>query len=122
MTEDMLQEKEKSEEAHFKLGEELRFKATARRNRMIGLWAARLIGLGPSESEAYAKEVVIADLDEPGDADVVRRLMADLTAKGIDVTEEAVAEEMKRLFAAALAELAKDYPMPLAPDHERVGD
>lgn len=121
MNDDMLHEKEKSEEAHFKLTEEFRFKATARRNRLIGLWAARLMGLGPAESEAYAKEIVLIDFDEPGDADVVGRLLRDLEDKGITVKEKEVAEELKRLYAVAVQELAKEYPMPLGPDHEQVG-
>lgn len=121
MNEDMLHEKEKSEEAHFKLSEELRFKATAKRNRMIGLWAAKLMGLGPAESEAYAKEIVLIDFDEPGDKDVVGRLLTDLEERGITVKEKEVVAEMKRLYAVAVQELAKEYPMPLGPDHEQVG-
>jgi hypothetical protein len=121
MTEDMLHEKEKSEEAHFKMGEELRFKATARRNRLIGLWAARMMGLGPAESEAYAKDIVMTDFEEPGDGDVVRRLMGDLEEKGVTIKEKEVVEELKRLYALAVQELAKEYPMPLGPDHEQVG-
>lgn len=121
MNDDMLHEKEKSEEAHFKLTEELRFKATARRNRLIGLWAARLMGLGPAESEAYAKEIVLIDFDEPGDADVVGRLLRDLEDRGVTVKEKEVTEELKRLYAVAVRELSKEYPMPLGPDHEQVG-
>lgn len=117
MTEDMFEEKEKSEEARFKLNEELRFKATARRNRKLGLWVADALGLGPAEADDYAQTLVLAGL-ELDDGEMAERLLADLK----DVSRKDVEKEMERLYAVALEEIAQDYPMPLGPDHERVGD
>lgn len=121
MAEDMFEEREKSEEARFKLNEEIRFKATAKRNRLLGLWAAELMGLAAAEADTYAREMVLAGL-ELNDAALAARLGGNLAEAGAEVEEKHVAEAMERLHAIALAEVARDYPMPLGPDHERVGD
>lgn len=93
--------RQKGYEAKFKRDKELEFKVMARRNKLLGLWAAELMDLKGAEGEAYAKEVVIADFDEPGDEDVYRKVFGDLTAKGIEVTEHKVRAEMTRLIAVA---------------------
>ena len=93
--------REKGYEAKFKRDKELEFKVIARRNKLLGLWAAELMDLKGAEGEAYAKEVVIADFDEPGDEDVYRKVFGDLTAKGIEVTEHKVRAEMTRLIGVA---------------------
>jgi hypothetical protein len=98
---DKFRERELSEEAKFKLDEERRFKA---------------------EAEAFAREVVISDLEEPGDRDVVRRVLREFAARGSEVGEDEVRTEMARLYALALEQLAEEYPAPLGPDHGRVGD
>jgi hypothetical protein len=96
--------REKAFESKFQKDQELQFKVTARRNKMLGLWAAEQIGLDGADAEAYAKEVVVADFDEPGDDDVVRKVLGDLQAKGVDVSERAVRREMDSLFEKAKQE------------------
>ena len=73
--------REEGFENQFAHDEELRFKAIARRNKMLGLWAAGLLGKSGADAEAYAKEVVLAEFDEGGDNDVVRKLVKDLAGK-----------------------------------------
>ncbi|MFZ9396457.1 MAG: DUF1476 domain-containing protein [Erythrobacter sp.] len=80
-------DRERGEEAKFAFDEENAFKITARRNRLLGEWAAGLMGLTEEETDAYRKAVVQADFEEAGEEDVVRKLLGDLTAAGCDVTE-----------------------------------
>jgi hypothetical protein len=93
--------REKGYEAKFRRDKELEFKVMARRNKLLGLWAAELMDMDATEGAAYAKQVVIADFDEPGDEDVYRKVFGDLTAKGIAVTEHKVRAEMTRLIGVA---------------------
>lgn len=86
--------------------QELAFKATARRNKLIGLWAAEQMGLPKDQAEAYAKDVVAADFEEAGDDDVVRKLMADLKAKGVDISEHRVRARLSELMAEARKQIA----------------
>lgn len=83
-------DRERAFETKFARDEEVAFRITARRNRLLGQWAAELMKLTPAETDAYAKAVVQADFEEAGDEDVVRKLLGDLTAAGIDVDEAAV--------------------------------
>lgn len=83
-------DRERSFEAKFARDEEMAFRITARRNRLVAQWAAGLMQLTPAETNAYAKAVVQADFEEAGDEDVVRKLMGDLVAAGVDVDEAAV--------------------------------
>ena len=80
-------DRERAEEANFAHEEEQLFRITARRNRLLGQWAAEQMGLSAVEAEAYAKSVVQADFEEAGDEDVIRKLLGDLTAAGVDTTE-----------------------------------
>ena len=80
-------DRERAEEAKFALDEDTQFRVTARRNRLLGQWAAEQMGLSAVEAEAYAKAVVQADFEEAGDEDVIRKLLGDLTSAGVDVTE-----------------------------------
>ena len=80
-------DRERAEEAHFALEEETAFRILARRNRLLGEWAAGLMQLTPEEADAYRKAVVQADFEEAGDEDVIRKLLGDLTAAKVDVTE-----------------------------------
>jgi hypothetical protein len=98
-------EREKSFEKQFAHDEELKFKAVARRNKLLGLWAAELLGKSGAEAEAYAKEVVLADFEEAGDDDVVRKLVGDLSIKGI--TEQQVRAQMSTLLAQAVEQVKK---------------
>lgn len=98
-------EREKAFEAKFKLDEELRFKATARRNRLLGVWAAEKMGFGESDAAAYAKEVVKSDFEEPGDDDVLQKVLGDLQGKGIDITDRALRKQMDDLLEVAVAQI-----------------
>jgi hypothetical protein len=80
-------DRERAEEAKFALDEDTQFRVTARRNRLLGQWAAEQMGLSAVEAEAYAKAVVQADFEEAGDEDVIRKLLGDLTNAGVEVTE-----------------------------------
>jgi hypothetical protein len=100
------EDREKEFEARFKHDQELRFKVTARRNRLLGLWAAEKMGLSGEAAEAYAKTVVAAEFDKGGDANVVHKLLADLAAKGHGVTPEQVQFELDHF-----AETAKQQVM-----------
>jgi hypothetical protein len=88
-------------ESNFKREQELEFKISARRNKLLGLWAADLLGLDDDSATAYAKEVVISDFEEPGDDDVLRKVLGDLQGKKIDTSEQMVRKEMERLRAIA---------------------
>ena len=107
-------EREKGFEAKYQHDQETRFKITARRNRLLGRWAAEQMGLAGADADAYAKEVVAADFEEPGDADVVRKVMGDLTANGVTIAEQTLRKEMEKLLATArdqiLAEGKPDEP------------
>lgn len=83
-------DREKAFEAKYARDEEMAFRLTARRNRLLGGWAATKMGLTPEEADAYAKAVVQADFEEAGDEDVIRKLVGDLTAAGIDTDEAEV--------------------------------
>src|SRR5437868_410816 len=97
--------REEGFEKQFAHDEELRFKATARRNKMLGRWAAEKLGLSGDEAEAYAKEVVLADFEEAGDHDVFRKLRRDFDAKNVDISDHQIRRRMDELLASAAAEL-----------------
>jgi hypothetical protein len=84
------QDRERAEEAKFAQDEDMLFRIQARRNRLLGEWAADMMDLSPAERDAYAKAVVQADFEEAGDEDVIRKLLGDLTAAGIDTSESEV--------------------------------
>lgn len=98
-------EREKAFESKFKHDEELRFKATARRNKLLGLWAAEKMGLAEAEANAYATEVVKADFEEAGDDDVLRKVLGDLQARGIESSEHIVRKHMDELMETAIAQV-----------------
>jgi hypothetical protein len=80
-------ERQRGFENQFARDQEMVFRVTARRNRLIGVWAAGLMGLTPEETDAYAKAVVQADFEEAGDEDVIRKLLGDLTSAGVSADE-----------------------------------
>ena len=96
--------REEGFEKKFALDEELKFKAEARRNRLLGLWTADRLGLSGDAASAYAKEVVVADFAEAGDG-VFRRVTGDLNAKGVAVSEEQIRAKMVELLAQAIAQV-----------------
>jgi hypothetical protein len=98
-------EREKNFEKQFAHDEELKFKAVARRNKLLGLWAAGLLGKSGPEAEIYAKDVVLADFEEAGDNDVVHKLVRDLATIGI--SEQQVREHMLTFLAQAVEQIKK---------------
>jgi hypothetical protein len=103
-----LSDREKGFEAEFKRNQELMFRVTARRNRLFGLWAAAQLGLPlGEEAEAYAKTVVAADFEAPGDGDIIEKVRTDLEQKGIAATETALRTELERAAAEARRQLAQ---------------
>ena len=95
--------REEGFEKKFAHDEELKFKAYARRNKLLGLWAAAQLGKTGADAEAYAKEVVLADFEEAGDSDVVRKVATDLKSKG--VSEEQIRAQMVELLAQAVSQI-----------------
>src|SRR5215467_3911725 len=97
--------REEGFEKQFAHDEELRFKAVARRNKMLGLWAAGILGKSGADAESYAKDVVMADFAQAGDTDVLHKVLKDLQAKG--VTEQQIQARMTELLAEAVAQVKK---------------
>ena len=87
-------DRERAFEAQYARDQELQFKITARRNRLVGKWAAGLMGLTEVEADAYAKDIIRADFEEAGDEDVVRKLLGDLTSAGVDIDETRIREAL----------------------------
>jgi len=83
-------DRQRGEEAKFARDEDMAFRVAARRNRLLGQWAAEKMGLTPEETDAYAKEVVQAEFEEAGDEDVIRKVLGDLTSAGCDIDEAGV--------------------------------
>jgi hypothetical protein len=102
-------DRERAAEGHFAREEEMAFRITARRNRLLGQWAATQMQLTPAEADAYATSVVQADFEQSGDADVVRKIVGDMAAAGIDLDDavvraaldEALVEARRQLIGAA---------------------
>ncbi len=101
-------EREKSFEAKYRLEQENRFKISARRNKLLGLWAAERMGLSGASAEEYAKEVVVADFEKPGDADVLEKVLNDLTEKGLEITDIQVRKQMDKLTETAREQIMKE--------------
>ena len=97
--------REEAFEHQFAHDEELRFKATARRNKLLGLCAAEKLGLSGAEAENYAKSVVMADFEEAGDHDVLRKIRKDFDAKGVAMTDQQIRRTMDELMAKAVSDI-----------------
>lgn len=97
--------REEGFEKKFAHDEELRFKAMARRNKLLGLWAAEKLGLSGPEAAAYAKEVVMADFEEPGVNDVFRKVRKDFDAKGVTESDHQIRRIMDQLLDQAIAQV-----------------
>ena len=93
-------DRERAFESIYARDQEMQFKVTARRNRLLGQWAAKKMGLTEAEADAYARDVIRADFEEAGDEDVVRKLLGDLTSAGVEVDD---AEIRRQLFLGGLA-------------------
>ena len=94
-------------ESKFARDEDLKFRATSRRNKLLGLWAAEKLGKSGDEAEAYAKEVMRADFQEAGDRDVFRKIRSDFDAAGVAQSDSQIDRMMEELMARAVSELEK---------------
>jgi hypothetical protein len=97
--------REEGFEKQFAHDEELRFKATARRNKLLGQWAAEKLGLSGAEAESYAKSVVMADFEEAGDHDVMRKIRTDFDAKSVAQSDHQIGRVMTELMEKAVADI-----------------
>ncbi|MAP48014.1 MAG: DUF1476 domain-containing protein [Oceanicaulis sp.] len=100
-------DRENAFENKFAHDQELEFKAVARRNKLLGLWAAELMGLTGDDAEAYGKEVVKADFEEAGDEDVFRKVRGDFDARGIEQTDHQIRHKMEQLLEEAREQVLK---------------
>ncbi|WP_445505281.1 DUF1476 domain-containing protein [Microvirga sp. G4-2] len=101
----LFNEREDTFEKQFAHDQELRFKATARRNKLLGLWVAEQLGKTGDEADAYARTVVRADFQEPGDADVLRKVRQDLDSAGKTMGEAELGAKLQQLMAQAIEEI-----------------
>ena len=99
------EDRKKAAEGKWAHDEELRFKIMARRNKLLGQWAAGEMGISGADSEAYAKAVVVADFEEAGDEDVFRKVRKDLEAKGVVQSDQEIRRAMNDLMERAIAEI-----------------
>ena len=97
--------REEGFEKKFAFDEELQFKAGARRNKLLGLWAAEKMGLSGPEADAYAKSVVVADFEEAGDEDVFRKIRGDFDAKSVKQTDHQIRQSMNELMVTAVEQI-----------------
>lgn len=97
--------REEGFERKFALDEEMRFKATARRNKLLGLWAAEKLGLSGGDAEAYAKSVVKADFEEAGEEDVFRKIRGDFDAKKVAQSDHQIRRTMDELLSKAIEQI-----------------
>jgi hypothetical protein len=102
------EDREKGFERKFAHDEELKFRATARRNRLIGLWAAEKMGLSGEEAQAYAREVIKADLAEPGDEDVFRKIRGDFDAKGVAQSDHQIRRIISEMMVEAVRQIESE--------------
>jgi hypothetical protein len=101
-------DRERGEEARFALSAEMEFKANARRNKLLGIWAAELMSLSGDDARAYAADVVAADFTEAGDEDVFRKVSSDLKAKGLNVPDALIRQKMSQLVAIAKEQIVAE--------------
>src|ERR1700742_1149975 len=97
--------REEAFERQFAHDEELKFKATARRNKLLGLWAAEKLGLTGADADAYAKSVVLSDFEEVGDHDVLRKIRTDFDAKGVEQSDHQIGRVTTELMEKAIADV-----------------
>jgi hypothetical protein len=97
--------REEGFEKKFAHDEELRFKATARRNKYLGQWAAEKLGISGGEADAYAKSVVVADFELPGEDDVFSKVRKDFDAKGLKIPDQEIRKAMNDLLARSVDEI-----------------
>ena len=101
------EKREKAFEGKFAHDEQLNFTVRARRNKLVGLWAAEKMGIAGTAAEAYAKDIIAVDLEEAGDGDVIRKLKADLAAKNVSHSEAEIAAVLDEMLQKAKKQLAE---------------
>ena len=100
-----MKDREEGFETKFVHDEEVKFKAHARRNRLLGLWVAEKLGKTGGDADAYAKEVVKSEIEEAGEEDVFRKIATDLAAAGIEVSEHQIRRKMQELMSMAIEQI-----------------
>ena len=103
-----IKDREKAFESKFAHDEALRFKAEARRNKLLGMWAAEKLGKTGEDVEGYAKEVIRADFEEPGDEDVFRKIRGDFDDANVDQSDHQIRRTMEELMATAMEQVASE--------------
>ena len=98
-------DREKAFESQYARDQEMQFKIVARRNRLLGHWAAKKMGLTEAEADAYARDVIRADFEEAGDEDVIRKVLGDLTAAGIETSDAEIRQTLEHKTAEAKRQL-----------------
>lgn len=101
-------ERKKAAETKFALDGEKEFKAQARRNKMLGLWVAEYLGMSGPDADAYAKQVIASDFEEPGDEDVFRKVWSDIQSNNVDLSEHRVRRQMQELLEEARTQVAQE--------------
>ena len=101
-------DRKRSFEKKFAHDQEVLFKASARRNKLLALWAAEKMGMSEDEAKAYVLAVIKADMEEPGDEDVFRKIRSDLTAKGVNQTDHQIRRTMEELMAKAMDQIENE--------------
>ncbi|WP_300543070.1 DUF1476 domain-containing protein [Maricaulis sp.] len=103
-----LDDREKGFENKYAHDQEIEFKATARRNKLLGLWAAAQMGIEGEAAAEYAKSVIVADFEEAGDEDVFRKIRKDFDEKGVDLSDHLLRKQMDELLAKARKEIRSE--------------
>ena len=101
-------DRKKAFERKFEHDQELQFKVTARRNRLLGMWVAKELGLPEEQHDAYAKEVVMSDFEKPGDSDVVEKILGDCSDKGVEMSEHRLRKHMDELMNTAREQIMQE--------------
>jgi hypothetical protein len=102
------EDREKGFERKFAHDEELKFKAMARRNKLLGMWAAAEMGITGDAAQGYAREVIKADLEQPGEEDVFRKIRKDFDAKGVQRSDHQIRRKMSELMGEAIAQIENE--------------
>jgi len=101
-------DREKAFEDKYKHDQELRFRVEVRRNKLLGLWVAEMLGKTGSDAEAYAKEVIAADFEEPGVGDLVKKILADIENTDVDLSEHRLRKKIDELIAVAKEQIMQE--------------
>ncbi|WP_340151721.1 DUF1476 domain-containing protein [uncultured Sneathiella sp.] len=99
-------DRKRGQEGKFAHDQEMEFKVMVRRNKLLGIWVAELLGKTGADAEAYAKEVIISDMEEKGDEDVFRKVRGDLDAANVEMSDHRIRRQMEELLASAREQIA----------------